>query len=74
LRRCRCYGVVGNEKRAGTAGELRGKGTEKQMKNRIAVRMRNRRSRIGFQQALDAADPSMRKELLALATKQENNI
>jgi hypothetical protein len=44
------------------------------MKNRIAVRMRNRRSRIGFQQALDAADPSMRKELLALATKQENNI
>jgi hypothetical protein len=40
------------------------------MKTRIAQRMRARRQRLGYQRALATADPSMRQELIALATRQ----
>ena len=40
------------------------------MKNRIAQRMRARRARLGFERALQNADPSMRQELVAVATRQ----
>ncbi|HEY1486338.1 MAG TPA: hypothetical protein VGF84_09545 [Micromonosporaceae bacterium] len=43
------------------------------MKNRIAQRMRARRARLGFVRALDAADPSMRQELIALAARQDRS-
>ncbi len=39
------------------------------MKNRIAQRMRSRRDRQGFQRALANAEPSMRQELIALASR-----
>jgi hypothetical protein len=39
------------------------------MKNRIASKLRARRARIGFAQALDRADPTMRQELLAVAAR-----
>jgi hypothetical protein len=40
------------------------------MKNRIAVRMRARRARLGYSRALETADPSMRAELIAIAARQ----
>jgi hypothetical protein len=41
------------------------------MKNRIAQRMRARRARLGFERALATADPSMRQELLAIASRHD---
>jgi hypothetical protein len=41
------------------------------MKNRIAQRVRNRRARLGFERALEGADPSMRQDLIAAATRQD---
>jgi hypothetical protein len=40
------------------------------MKTRIAQRMRARRARLGYERALATADPSMRQELVALASRQ----
>jgi hypothetical protein len=42
----------------------------REMKIRIARRVREHRARIEFNRVFDAAEPSMRQELLAAATRQ----
>jgi hypothetical protein len=41
------------------------------MKHRIAQRMRARRNRVGFATALANAEPSMQRELIAIAARQD---
>jgi len=41
------------------------------MKTRIAQRLRARRARLGFEHAVAVADPAMRQELLAAASRQD---
>ena len=41
------------------------------MKNRIAQRMRARRARLDYTQALESASPAMRSELMAAAAHQD---
>jgi hypothetical protein len=42
------------------------------MKIRIGQRIRARRARLGFERALDQADPAMRQELIVMASRQSS--